>query len=177
MEGEPGLLDMTAWIPTEEEWSRQFNKVPDNTWWQYHKIHLNPGKQRYAFNHYTFAYKDATDEQIAGFTADRENIVKKNPYLLYPLGICDGVRITTDRKLRNKEQNDYGNTWTWQWMQEETYRAYLLELKSLADKGDNNMRQIYEQHYRPEFSYYFDNNARPVMYTKEEAELFQSLEL
>ena len=56
-------------------------------------------------------------------------------------------------------------------------RLSYLELKSLADKGDNNMRQIYEQHYRAPFSYYFDNNARPVMYTKEELELFNYLEL
>lgn len=172
IEGKPAVCDMWAYIPSEEDYPRQYNNVPTNTWREYHRIHLNPGKQRYALNHFIFAPSESTDDQIMGFTANRENIDKKNPYLLYPMWTLDGVRITTDRKLRTQEQNDYGNNWAFQNMHEEIYRQYLLDLKVTA-----GMTEIYDKQYRKPWSYYFDHNGRPVMYTKEEQERFRELEL
>ena len=170
-EDRAGTLDMWAWIPSEELWPRQFNKIESNTWHRYHRIHLNPGKQKYILNHYTVAENHITEEQILGFSTKPENLGQFNPYLIYPMGTAEGVRFTTDRKLRTEEANNAGNLWSWQLMQEETYRAYLVEAKV------NGWDKVYKEQYREPFTYWFDETGRPVMYTKEEQELFNQLEL
>lgn len=173
-EGQAGLLDMWAWIPNEELWPRQFNKIKANTWHRYHRIHLNPGKQKYILNHYTMAAnQDVTEEQVLEFSTKDENKTERNPYLLYPQGVAEGIRFTTDRKLRTEQANTSGDSWAWQLMQEETYRAYLVEIKIRGEAGE----KTYKEQYREPFTYWFDHNGRPVMYTKEELELFNQLEL
>ena len=87
------------------------------------------------------------------------------------MGTAEGVRFTTDRKLRTEEANNFGDIWSWQLMQEETYRAYLVEM---AARGNDS---IVKDQYREPFTYYFNELGRPIMYTKDELELFKQLEL
>ena len=172
-DGEAGLMDMWAWIPSVELWPRQYNNIPSEVWHRFHRIHLNPGKQKYILNHYTMAAnKDVTEEQVLSFSTNKDNITKLNPYLLFPYRAAEGVRFTTDRKLRTADANAFGDTWSWQAMQEELYRAYLVEIK-LREGGE----KLYNDAYRTPYTYYFDERARPIMYTKEEQDLFNSLEL
>jgi hypothetical protein len=170
-EGEANMLDMWSWIPDEQTWPRHFNNAITNTWKTWHRIYINPGKQKYILNHYTTADKNVTELEVLGFATQEENKAKRNPYLIYPMGTAEGVRFTTDRKLRTKDANNYDSTWSWQLIHEEIYRAYLWELKA------NKMDEVYEKQYREPYTYWFDSNGRPVMYTNEEQERFQELEL
>jgi hypothetical protein len=172
-DGEAGLMDMWAWIPSEADWPRQYNNIPSDVWHRFHRIHLNPGKQKYILNHYTMAAnKGVTEEQVLSFSTNKDNVTKLNPYLLFPYRAAEGVRFTTDRKLRTDDANKFGDTWSWQAMQEELYRAYLVEIK-VREGGE----KLYKDLYREPFTYYFDERGRPINYTKEEQERFQELEL
>ena len=162
---------MWCWIPSEEDWPRQYNVMESNTWNRYHRIHLNPGKQKYLLNHYTMAENHVQEIDVLKFSTKPENLGKFNPHLLYPMGTAEGVRFTTDRKLRTEEANNFGDIWSWQLMQEETYRAYLVEM---AARGNDS---IVKDQYREPFTYYFNELGRPIMYTKDELELFKQLEL
>ena len=66
-EGEAGILDMWCWIPSEEDWPRQYNVMESNTWNRYHRIHLNPGKQKYLLNHYTMAENHVQEIDVLKF--------------------------------------------------------------------------------------------------------------
>ena len=171
LEGEPGILDMWSWIPDEETWSRQHNKAVSNTWQKWHRIHLNPGKQKYILNHYTLSYLDTTEQQILEWSSKEENFRKWNPHLIYPMGTAEGIRFTMDRKLRDQDTNTFSHNLAWQLIQEELYRAYLIELQA------TDRQKVYDEIYREPFTYWFNESGRPIDYTKEEQELFNSLEL
>ena len=171
LEGEPGILDMWSWIPNEQIWSRQHNKAASNTWQKWHRIHLNPGRQKYILNHYTLSYLETTEQQILEWSSKEENFRKWNPHLIYPMGVAEGVRFTMDRKLRDEDTNNFSHNLAWQLIQEETYRSYLVELQA------TDRQKVYDEIYRPPFSYFFDSNGRPVDYTKDEQDLFNSLDL
>lgn len=167
----PGVCNMWCWIPDEIIWPKQYNEAKTNTWRDYTRVHINPAKQRYAFNHFVFCPKDANNEDIHRWNNNPDNAFKRNPLQLYPQGFLEGIRFTTDRLKRTEETNRFGNLWAFQTMHEENYRVKLEEAQALG------YTKMYSEIYRPEGTYWFDEKGRPINYTKEEQDLFNSLDL
>jgi len=114
------IYDMWAWIPDEKLWSRQYNEIASNTWRQYPRIHKNPSTMRYAITHWTFTDKKVTDQEIVDFKYSHSPETP-NPYFIKSSTTIDGIRITTDRTLRVMDDLEFGNSWTFQNMNWETY--------------------------------------------------------
>ena len=159
---------MNAWIPDEQRWSKQHNHVPSNAWRRYMRIHFKPAKQKYVLNHFTFTNKDTREEDIIKYYLTNGPEIE-NPLMLYPHITIDGVRLTTDRDFRTESQNDYGNSWTWQWLQEEKYRQYIAEFKVMGLGSRATEHKM--------GTYYYDKHGVLVPYTADQQELHNSLEL
>jgi len=162
------LFWMNAWIPDKLKWSRQHNNVPENTWRRYTRIHYKPKNQKYVFNHFSFTDRDTRPEDITKYYLINGTDIE-NPYLKYPHIMIDGVRLTTDRDFRTESQNEYGDSWAFQWMEEEKYRQYLLEMKV---NGHADRVKDFKLG-----TYYYNQHRVLTPYTKEQQELFDSLEL
>ena len=168
---------MNAWIPDNKKWSRQFNNVPENIWRRYTRIHYKPSNQKYILNHFTFTHKDTTEEDLVkhyllrgdGSSQIDNPWAIENPFINYPHLSVDGVRFTTDRDLRTDTANEYGNGWTWQWLEEEKYRTYLVEMKVL-----NHQDKVTD--YKPG-TYYFNEHRVLTPYDEELQSKFNSLNL
>ena len=154
------MFKMLAWIPDEKTWSRQHNAVPSNFWMKYNRVHKDPANQRYVLNHFTFASKSITDDQINEWdcehTAPSGLAPLENPYLLQSNIVLDGIRITTDRKFRTPEQLAFGDGWAWQNMNEENWTHLIVPTAK-------------EQDYRIPYEneeYYFDEQRQRIIYLK-----------
>jgi hypothetical protein len=168
--GQEDLYWMTAWIPDEEKWPRQYNKVADNTWKRYTRIHHIPKNHKYVLNHYTFTHKNVKEEDIIRFALEHGTEVE-NPYLNYPHITVDGVRIAMDRDLRNPVKNEYGNGWTWQLLHEEKYRIWLQEMKVMGHT------KVVERDTRKLGTYYFNEHGQMTPYDEELQDKFNKLGL
>lgn len=124
---------MWAWIPDEATWSKQNNEVPSNIWNPYTRIHKNPGTMRYCQSHWTFCDKNVTDHEINLWKWKKENLMKRdwtqNPYYIKSPNTIDGVRITTDRKLRTVSDLEWGESWSFQQIH---YEVFHYELEPLC---------------------------------------------
>jgi hypothetical protein len=163
------LFYQWAWIPDEKLYPRQHNEgIPDNSWKKYVRIHRNPSQMRYTKNHFTWAKKETTDDQINQWNWNPDNwrfdkdlgqkVPKmENPYLLQAHMIIDGIRITTDRIFRDPDQLKYGDGWAWQNMHYETYE---YDFKPACKyKGMKIALEDYE--------YFFDENGMRRTYNKD----------
>ena len=119
---------MWAWIPDETLWPKQHNEIRSNIWRQYTRIHKDPGTMRYAQSHWTWADKKITDHQINLWKWKNNAIdeVKDNPYYLQSNITLDGIRITTDRKLRTASDLEFGDSWTFQQIHWESFTYKLV---------------------------------------------------
>lgn len=160
------IFYMNAWIPSEELWPKQHNAVPSNMWRKYARIHKNPGNMRYAQSHYTWAKKDVTDDMINKWKwehlnneTDMEN--PNNPYLLQHHILIDGVRVGTDRTLRDTAALEFGDGWAFQNMHWENYHYNIkpyVKYKGL---------HVMEEHPKLKgMNYYFNSNGQLTFYNK-----------
>jgi len=166
----PGVLSMHMYFPDSTKYPKQFNNVPDNSWKDYTRVHINPGLQRYALSHYTFSPKKYTDRDIVNFEMDIKNTRMMNPYMLYPQGfMC--IRLYTDRLERTAPDKEFGNMWAWQMMHDELYRQKLIEAEICG------YHKLHKEIYRDEGTYWFNDKGKLVPYTDEEQQLYNSLEI
>ena len=145
------IFYMFAWIPDEKLWSKQYNEIASNIWRQYSRVHKNPGTQRYAQSHWTFADKSHTDDIINKWKWKYDNRmmdeVKDNPYYIQSNVTLDGIRFTTDRVLRKTSDLEFGNSWTFQQLHYESFTYKLcpyLKMKGISCIGmDLPMEKYY----------------------------------
>jgi hypothetical protein len=146
---EDRIYYMWAWIPDEMLWPKQHNEIKSNIWRQYTRIHKNPGNQRYAQTHWTFANKGTTDNQINLWKWSHDN-TEENPYLIPTTNTIDGIRIATDRTLRTTEDLEFGSGWTFQEIHWEGFTYELvpaLKARGLNCIGmDLPMEKLYFQY-------------------------------
>ena len=168
---EPGIVSMWCWIPEETIWPKYQNNVKPNSWRDYTRVHINPAKQRYAVTHYTFCPLTSNNADIHMFFNNPDNAMQRNPFMLYPQGFMEGIRFTTDRRLRTPEQLKFGNDWAYQMAHEEAFRIKLDEALALG------YEKMYKEFYRDLGTYYFNEKGQAINYTKDEIDLFNSLDL
>jgi len=110
------IFQMKAWIP--EGWRNAHNAVEFNAWRDYVRIHKDPGNQRYALEcHFWWCAKDTTNEDLI---MQRKGMWKADHTI-------EGVRITTDSKLRDNKTLDTRDGWAWNNDCEEKRRLYIIE--------------------------------------------------
>jgi hypothetical protein len=158
------IFKMYCWIPSREKWSPQHNGVEANTWMKYDRIHRDPSNLRYAQNHCTWSMKNVTDEQINEWKWHPDHINRTDlecPFNKYGNTVLDGVRFTTDRALRTKDQLEYGDGWAWQNMHWENYEFNVkpyVHHQGLKFEYEGLLEQY------PTLEYYFDKDGRLVPY-------------
>jgi len=163
------IFKIWTWIPNEIIWSRQHNAVPSNYWMKYNRVHKDPGNQRYVLNHFTFTDKSITDKEINDWEfahpVEPGLAPLENPLVLQSNIVLDGIRITTDRRLRTADQLAYGDGWAWQNMHEENWRWTIMPAAEHI-----GVRIPY-----PEDEYYFNEKGQRVIYLKKGKETIMNL--
>jgi hypothetical protein len=122
------IFYMWAWLPDETLWPKQYNEIASNVWRQYSRIHKDPGTMRYTHTHWTWTDKKTTDDQINKWVWSHRMLdeIKDNPYYLQSNTTIDGVRFTTDRLLRTKDDLEFGDGWTFQQIHWESFIYKLV---------------------------------------------------
>lgn len=165
------LFGMEVWIPDFKSWQPQFNEVPPNSWIPYTRIHRNPADMYYCLNHYTFALKSVTREQIYKYLFENPAVnpvePDSNKYLLKSKIVLDAVKIRTNRILRPEHSLTFGNEWTWQNMHWENFH-YLVEAYTHHHGGKFVYEELKEQY--PNIQYYFDEGGRLVPFHEQDGE-------
>jgi hypothetical protein len=165
------VFDMMAWIPDRKSWQPQHNEVKPNSWVPYTRIHKNPADTYYCLNHWSWAFKKHSREEIYKYVFDNPAInpldPESNKYLLKSRMMVDAVKITTDRVLRTQDQLTFGDEWAWQNMHWENF-YYLVEAFAHSTGGKFVYEQLKEQY--PNIQYYFDEGGRLVPFHEEKGE-------
>jgi len=142
---------MYCWIPSVKDWSPQHNEVPPETWIKYDRVH-RPKNLRYTHTHYNWCLKDVTDKEIDEWRWSHSDRLE-NPYYKQGNTILDGIRFTTNRALRTREQLIFGDGWAWQ---NQHWEAYEFDTK--AYYVNKNLVLAYEELKAtkyPNLEYYF----------------------
>lgn len=157
------IFDMMAWIPCRQLWTAQYNEVKPNTWVPYQRVHRNPGDMYYCLNHWTWANKIHSREEIYKYVFANPAINPidsgQNKYLLKSRMVLDAIKFTTDRVLRTPDQLVYGDEWSWQNMHWENFH-YMVEAYTHYYGGKFVYEQLKEQY--PNIQYYFDKTGRLI---------------
>lgn len=163
---EQQLFQMEAWIPKLKLWSPQHNEVRPESWVPYTRIHKNPGDMYYCLNHWSWASKKYSREEIYKYVFDNPAInpldAEQNKYLLKSRMTIDAVKITTDRVLRTRDQLTFGDQWAFQNMHWENFH-YLVEAHAHHYGGKFVFEKLKEQKY-PNLEYFFDPRAELIPY-------------
>jgi len=116
------LFFMKAWIPSEQDWPRQYNTLDSNIWHNYIRVHRNPGEQKHILNHYSFTNKSIELSTVNNWRwLHDKTTLEDNPFLFHGNTVLDGIRITTDRLLRTEEALTFGDNWAYANMHYENY--------------------------------------------------------
>jgi hypothetical protein len=157
------LFEMQAWIPDRKTWSPQHNEVKPNTWVPYVRIHKNPGEMYYCLNHWSWAFKKHTREEIYKYVFNNPAVnpidPEQNKYLLKSRMTIDAVKITTDRVLRTADQLTFGDEWAWQNMHWENFH-YMVEAFTHHHGGKFVYEELMKKY--PNIQYYFDEGGRLI---------------
>jgi hypothetical protein len=153
---------MWAWIPKLKDWSPQHNAVNPETWIKYDRVHKDPKNLKYVNSHYTWTTKDVTTEQINQWKwRNPESSDTDNPYYKQGTVVLDGIRITTNRALRTKEQLLFGDGWAWQNMHWENFE-YNVKPYVHHQGLKFEYEELLERY--PNLEYYFDKDGRLIPY-------------
>ena len=152
---------MWCWIPDETLWPKQHNHVKEG-WQNYMRIHKDPGNQKYAINHWTWAFKDSpiTEHEIYMYVL-LHGINPAPPHFIRPGINIDGVRFTTDRTLRTKDHLEYGDGWPYQedcWDKLRPYNHWRSE-------QDQEVIRTFD--IRNPDDFYFDEKGVLIWYNKD----------
>ena len=103
------------WCYMNPLWKKAYNKVRNNTWKRYMKIHKDPWKFRFAIDrHFWWTKKHYTDEYILSHPKSKLQEVAVN--------VVDGVRINSDSTIRTAEQLRARQEWARTQMDFENYQ-------------------------------------------------------
>lgn len=159
---------MWAWIPKLKDWSPQHNAVSPETWIRYDRVHRDPKNLKYVNSHYTWTTKDVTTEQINQWKwSHPEAPDTDNPYYKQGSTILDGIRITTNRALRTKEQLLFGDGWAWQNMHWENFEYNVkpyVHHQGLKFEYEDLLKEY------PTLEYYFDKDGRLIPYYEKDGQ-------
>jgi len=168
---EQRLFLMRMYIPDFKTWQPQFNEVPPNKWTTYTRVHRNPGEMKYVLNHYCWTDKKVTQQTLFKYMFEESASLSGdlrhpdfNKHLLRSDIILDGIRLTTDRTLRDIQGLDFGNHWTWQQMHWENF-ANLIEAH--WHYWGNKCQYEYLKDTYPDIDYYFDERGMLIPYSKD----------
>jgi hypothetical protein len=130
------IMQLRLWIPDEALWPRQLNIVMTESWRNYYRIHKNPETMRYVFNHYSWADKNVTEEQINSWTWDPKNSqfndLYDNPNYIHSNIVMDGIRLITNRQKRAKTELEFGENWTFQEINWENFKRVEARAKTIG---------------------------------------------
>src|SRR6185369_5687521 len=146
---------MYCWIPKRKDWTPQHNAVPFETWIKYDRVHRDPKNLKYVNSHYTWATKDVTTQQINEWHWNHpQSSTIDNPYYKQGNTLLDGIRFTTNRALRTRDQLEFGDGWAWQ---NQHWEAYEYDTKPYwANRTDlKPAYEVLKATKYPNLEYYF----------------------
>jgi hypothetical protein len=159
------IFGMLAWIPSRKLWSPQYNEVKPETWVPYQRVHKDPGKMYYCLNHWTWALKEHSREEIYKYIFENPAVKpidsESNEYLIKSRTTLDAIKFTTNRLLRRPDQLTYGDQWAWQNMQWENFHFLVAAYHHYHGR---KFTYEYMQEKDPDIEYYFNDRGFLVPY-------------